>query len=112
LSNAIKYSPGGRLINVRLAHTESEIEVIVQDHGIGIPESDRIRLFERYYRGGNAAGIVGTGIGLFFVKTVLELHGGFVGVESREGEGSRFMVRLPMSPALEHPNLNLPLAPA
>lgn len=112
LSNAIKYSPGGRLINVRLTKVAGEIEVIVQDHGIGIPEADRVRLFERYYRGGNAAGIVGTGIGLFFVKTVLELHGGLIGVESLEGEGSCFRVRLPSSPVLEHPEREIPLASA
>jgi signal transduction histidine kinase len=95
LSNAIKYSPGGSLISVGLDAHESGVVVTVQDRGIGILESDRARLFERYYRGCNVAGIVGTGLGLYFVKTVVELHRGEVTVESRDGEGSCFRVRLP-----------------
>jgi len=96
LSNAIKYSPAGMLINVVLARSEVAAVICVQDHGIGIPEADRDRLFERYYRGSNTAGIVGTGVGLYFVKTVIELHGGEISVESSEGTGSRFTVRLPL----------------
>jgi two-component system OmpR family sensor kinase len=95
LSNAIKYSPGGGLINVVLASEPSWLIVAVQDRGISIPDSDRARLFERYHRGSNAAGIVGTGLGLYFVKTVVELHGGQVTAENRQGEGSCFRVRLP-----------------
>jgi two-component system, OmpR family, sensor kinase len=96
LSNAIKYSPAGMLINVVLARSEAAAVICVQDHGIGIPEADRGRLFERYYRGSNTAGIVGTGVGLYFVKTVIELHGGEISAESSEGTGSRFTVRLPL----------------
>jgi signal transduction histidine kinase len=96
LSNAIKYSPSGGLINVVLEAGDSWVTVSMQDRGIGIPESDRPRLFERYYRGSNAAGIVGTGLGLYFVRTVVELHGGEVTAESREGGGSCFQVRLPL----------------
>ena len=96
LSNAIKYSPAGMLINVVLARSQAAAVICVQDHGIGIPEADRGRLFERYYRGSNTAGIVGTGVGLYFVKTVIELHGGEISVESSEGTGSRFTVRLPL----------------
>jgi signal transduction histidine kinase len=95
LSNAIKYSPDGGVISVVLESDESSVTLIVQDQGIGIRDFDRVRLFERYYRGSNAAGIVGTGLGLYFVKTVVELHGGEVTVQSREGEGSCFKVRLP-----------------
>jgi signal transduction histidine kinase len=95
LSNSIKYSPDGGLINVRLEAEESGLVILVQDRGIGIPDADRVRLFERYHRGSNVAGIVGTGLGLYFVKTVIELHGGQVTAESREGAGSCFRVRLP-----------------
>jgi signal transduction histidine kinase len=69
--------------------------VSVCDHGIGIPESDLPRLFERYHRGGNVSGIVGTGVGLYLVKTAIDLHHGSIEVQSREGEGSRFTTRLP-----------------
>jgi signal transduction histidine kinase len=96
LSNAIKYSPDGGLISVLLEPGESSIVVSVQDRGIGIPESDRARLFERYHRGSNTSGIVGTGLGLYFVKTVVELHGGKVVAERRDGgAGSSFRVTLP-----------------
>jgi len=95
LSNAVKYSPGGGLINIT-AQTDAERVVIsVQDHGMGIPEADVERLFSRYYRGSNVSGIVGTGVGLYLARTVIEIHGGEIAVESREGEGSRFTVRLP-----------------
>ena len=103
LSNAIKYSPRGGLINVVLAPTESSIVVTVQDRGIGIPQADGDRLFERYYRGSNAQGIVGTGLGLYFAKTVIELHGGEVTVQSREGAGACFQVRLPVKLAVPGP---------
>jgi two-component system, OmpR family, sensor kinase len=95
LSNAIKYSPDGGCIDVRLAEADGQILVSVRDRGIGIPRGDLQRLFERYFRGSNAAGIVGTGVGLYFARTVVELHGGEIRVESQEGEGSCFTVRLP-----------------
>lgn len=96
ISNALKYSPDGSLIAVN-AHVEAEqVVVVVQDHGIGIPEMDLAHVFGRYSRGANVSGIVGTGIGLYLVKLVADLHGGCVVVESREGEGARFTVRLPM----------------
>ena len=69
--------------------------IAVSDRGIGIPANDLEHLFERYHRGSNVSGIVGTGVGLYLVKTTVELHHGTVEVQSREGEGSRFTVRLP-----------------
>ncbi len=100
ISNAVKYSPRGGIIKVAAKMNGGQIEVTVEDQGLGIPEADRERLFERYYRGSNVSGIVGTGIGLYLVKTVVDLHGGTVAVESKEGEGSRFLVRLPPLPPL------------
>jgi two-component system OmpR family sensor kinase len=72
--------------------------VTVEDHGIGIPAADLGRLFERYFRGSNVSGIVGTGVGLNLVKMVVDLHGGDIAVESQEGKGSRFTVRLRIKP--------------
>jgi two-component system OmpR family sensor kinase len=97
LSNAVKYSPAMGLITVTVKSVDAAALVTVEDRGIGIPEADRGRLFERYYRGSNAAGIVGTGVGLYFVKMVVELHGGDLEVDSVEGEWSRFTIRLPFS---------------
>lgn len=95
LSNAIKYSPADARIKIRARHTADVTSVVVEDRGIGIPEPDRAHIFTRYYRGSNARSLVGTGVGLFLVATVVHLHGGDVAVESSEGKGSRFTVTLP-----------------
>jgi two-component system, OmpR family, sensor kinase len=99
ISNAIKYSPGGGRIRVGAKRDEGQFAVAVEDKGIGIPAQDVDRVFERYFRGSNVSGIVGTGVGLNLVKMVVELHGGSIAVASSEGVGSRFMVRLPAAPA-------------
>jgi two-component system, OmpR family, sensor kinase len=99
LSNAIKYSPGGGNIDVDADIVANEVVVAIADHGIGIPADDLDRLFERYHRGSNVSGIVGTGVGLYLVKMVVDLHGGSVEVKSKEGEGARFTIRLPTRPA-------------
>jgi len=98
LSNAIKYSPGGGNIDVDADIVANEVVVAISDHGIGIPPDDLDRVFERYHRGGNVSGIVGTGVGLYLVKMVVDLHGGSVEVKSKEGEGARFTIRLPIRP--------------
>jgi two-component system, OmpR family, sensor kinase len=102
LSNAIKYSPGG-VIKVGSRVEQGQIAVAVEDNGIGIPADDLPRLFERYYRGSNVSGIVGTGVGLNLVKMVVDLHGGTVAVDSTEGKGARFTIRLPVA-AKPQPN--------
>jgi signal transduction histidine kinase len=98
LSNAIKYSPGGGGVRITSRAEAGGLVVAVEDHGMGIPAADVDRLFERYFRGSNVSGIVGTGVGLNLVKMVVDLHGGSVTVESEEGKGSRFTVRLPVKP--------------
>src|SRR5580704_10517579 len=99
LSNAVKYSPAGGAIEVHAAVTGDSVLVAVVDHGIGIPAADIGRLFERYHRGSNVSGIVGTGVGLYLVKIAIDLHGGRIEVQSREGGGSRFTVTLPVATA-------------
>jgi two-component system, OmpR family, sensor kinase len=96
LSNAIKYSPGNSPVCLSATAASGGLVVIVQDEGIGIPQADLDHVFERYHRGGNVRGTVGTGIGLYLVKAVAMLHGGTVSVESREGRGSRFTLSLPL----------------
>jgi two-component system, OmpR family, sensor kinase len=100
LANAVKYSPNGGAILVEAAVIANEAVVSVTDGGIGIPSSDLSRLFERYYRGGNVSGIVGTGVGLYLVKTAVDLHKGRIEVATEEGRGSRFVVRLPIESVL------------
>jgi two-component system, OmpR family, sensor kinase len=96
IANAVKYSPNGGAIAVEAAVAADKATVSVTDRGIGIPAADLGRLFERYYRGGNVSGIVGTGVGLYLVKTAVDLHKGRVEVVSEEGSGSRFTVSLPL----------------
>lgn len=96
ISNAMKYSPDGSLIDVVAASRSDAITVSVTDRGIGIPSPDLPHIFERYARGSNVSGIVGTGVGLYFVKVVVDLHGGTVEVASREGAGASFTVTLPV----------------
>jgi two-component system, OmpR family, sensor kinase len=96
LSNAIKYSPSGKPITIRAAIEAGEAVLAVEDHGIGIPAADIDRVFARYSRGSNVSGIVGTGIGLYLVRMIVDLHHGRMAVESVEGEGSCFTVRLPL----------------
>jgi len=96
ISNAVKYSPPGSPIDVMARLQSDRLEVQVRDSGIGIPARDREHLFERYFRGSNATGIAGTGVGLHLVAMVVALHHGEVAVESLEGVGSRFIVRIPV----------------
>ncbi|MGD0318065.1 MAG: ATP-binding protein [Xanthobacteraceae bacterium] len=99
LSNAVKYSPGGGTIDVEAEIVADDVVVTITDRGLGIPAGDLDRLFERYHRGSNVSGIVGTGVGLYLVKMAVDLHGGGIEVMSREGEGSRFTIRLPIKRA-------------
>jgi signal transduction histidine kinase len=95
LSNAVKYSPEGARIEVAAAQEDAQVVVSIRDHGIGIPQGERERVFERYYRGSNTSGIGGSGVGLSLVKSIVDLHQGSISLESSEGQGSCFTVRLP-----------------
>lgn len=107
LDNAVKYTPAGGTITVnsRLINgtgstgsSEGGIELTVSDTGIGIPEQDRPRVFERFYRVDKARSreLGGTGLGLAIVKHIVEGHGGQVWVEANQPHGSKFVVRLPI----------------
>jgi signal transduction histidine kinase len=98
LGNAVKYSPDGGEIAVRVGRDGAWAVLTVTDQGLGIPPADLARIFERFQRGQNVAGrVAGSGVGLAGVRHVVEQHGGTVSVESREGVGSTFTVRLPLT---------------
>ncbi len=101
IGNAIKYSPGGEPVEVSVRGRPGGVELAVRDRGIGIPDAERGKLFGRFARASNARalGIGGTGFGLYLVKTIVELHGGAVDVESVEGHGSTFRVSVPVRAA-------------
>jgi two-component system, OmpR family, phosphate regulon sensor histidine kinase PhoR len=97
VSNAIKYTPRGGHVEVRLALDGRRIEICVADSGIGIQASDRDRLFTRFFRTRHAEeqSVQGLGLGLGIAKSIVESHGGRIVVESEIGRGSAFRIRLP-----------------
>jgi len=96
LSNAVKYSPKADRVDVRGVVQEGFLEISVRDFGLGVPEDEVAKLFERFFRASTSTGIQGTGIGLNLVKALVEMHGGDIEVSSIEGEGSTFSVKLPL----------------
>ncbi len=96
LSNAVKYSPDGRSVWVNGWEEDGDAVIMVRDEGVGIPKKELPRLFERFFRASTSTGIPGTGIGLNFVKYLIEMHNGKITVSTEEGIGSSFTVRLPI----------------
>jgi PAS domain S-box-containing protein len=94
LSNAVKFTPEGGRVDVEVSSDADTVAVRVLDTGRGIAEQDARRLFERFFRASDAGGLPGAGLGLSIAKAIVEAHGGSIGVESREGEGTSFEVRL------------------
>lgn len=99
LHNAVKFSPAGAEVVIRVRADEHEVVVTVQDHGPGIPRSARTRVFERFYKGDRARtrGVGGTGLGLSIARHVVEAHGGRIWVDSEEGSGSTFGFAVPFA---------------
>ncbi len=100
MNNAIKYSPDGGTVTVRLIETHNHIILSITDEGIGIPRKDLNKIFDRFYRVDKARARQqgGTGLGLAISREVLKAHGGSIWVESRENQGSTFYVSLPYEP--------------
>lgn len=94
LSNALKYTPSGGIVNIHLAELASRVEVSIEDNGIGIEESKQRHIFERFYRVDNSrtSDIEGTGLGLSIVQQVVKLHKGEIQVESEVGIGTKITV--------------------
>ncbi|MCC6613655.1 MAG: PAS domain S-box protein [Anaerolineae bacterium] len=95
LSNATKYSSDESVIRFTLDCKSDQITLQIQDNGIGIPLADQARLFEAFHRASNAKDVHGTGLGLAIVKQSVDLHGGTITFDSREGVGTTFTVTIP-----------------
>ena len=113
VSNAIKYTPHGGWVKVSLEVTgESSVTTCVADSGIGVTDEDQARLFQKFFRADNTstreAG--GTGLGLVIAKTIIELLGGTIWVESEPGRGSRFSFTLPLFPEAADGSAPAPVA--
>lgn len=99
VENAIKYTPTGGKVNLRVRSTRSDVTFEIRDNGIGIAPSDLAHLFEKFYRGKQreARAQHGTGLGLAIVRSIAERHGGKVWVESEIGKGSAFFLQVPLA---------------
>lgn len=103
LSNAVKYSPNGGTITVKAALGDKDVTVSVCDQGLGIPEDQLDKVFDKFHRvdSSDTRQAEGVGLGLFLVKHLVEAHGGRIWVESHYGKGSAFSFNLPMQPVAE-----------
>jgi signal transduction histidine kinase len=101
LSNAIKYTPGGGSVVVSADRVNGHRRIEVADDGIGVPQDELGQLFSRFYRASTATrrAIPGTGLGLVIARAIVEGHGGTISLESREAEGTRVTVTLPLRQA-------------
>ena len=97
LDNSIKYSGKSVLISIRINRIEKGTQIDLTDNGIGIPTVQQNRIFERFYRvpKGNIHDVKGFGLGLSYVKDIIERHNGTITVESKEKEGSTFTIIIP-----------------
>lgn len=96
IHNAIKFTPAGGMLYLRAWREKNSVYVSLRDTGIGIPEEERNRLFERFYKSDKARRSEGTGLGLAIAQNIVRLHGGSISVTSEQGEGSEFTFTLPM----------------
>jgi signal transduction histidine kinase len=101
LTNAIRYSPEDQPIEVTVRVAGGVGRVEVRDHGRGIPEDEQESVWARFQRARSANEATGLGLGLYIARLIVELHGGWVGVESAMGIGSTFWLELPLADRTE-----------
>ncbi|ADB53785.1 multi-sensor signal transduction histidine kinase [Conexibacter woesei DSM 14684] len=98
ISNALKFTPSGGQVGVRLSAADGEARIDISDTGVGVPAEEHARLFDRFFRASNATtrAVPGVGLGLMIVRAIVAAHGGTIGVDSEVGVGTTFTVRLPL----------------
>jgi signal transduction histidine kinase len=95
--NAYKYSPEGGTITFLVEKNEKELIFKIEDEGIGIPDEDKLHLFEPFHRSRNCDDIPGTGLGLSIVKKSVEIQSGTISFESELMRGTRFIITIPLN---------------
>ena len=95
LDNAIKYSDDAPNIKVVAKRNKKKVSIAIKDNGIGIEKEEQRKVFNQFYRSKRNSDVKGDGIGLSFVKQVVESHGGTIYLNSKQGEGSTFIIHLP-----------------
>ncbi|MFH1894522.1 MAG: ATP-binding protein [Patescibacteria group bacterium] len=103
IGNAIRYTPSGGKVTISLKHDKKEVEILIKDTGIGIPQASQQKIFTKFFRGQNAIRMEteGSGLGLFITKNIIEAHGGKIWFESEEGKGSIFYITIPVKREFE-----------
>ncbi len=96
MRNAIRFSPSAAPINISLSLDEDSITLLVADHGIGILPHEQLHVFEPFFRGSNISEISGLGVGLTITRAAIEAHGGTIDFDSVSGEGTTFIINLPV----------------
>ncbi len=96
IENAVRYNRQGGSVDIELSRNDNYAEVVIKDTGTGIEEEDLGKIFERFYRADSARTTGGTGLGLNIAKAIVEAHDGKIKAESTVGEGSRFVIKLPI----------------
>ena len=104
VDNAINYSGDAKVVSLCASADDENVTVAVQDSGVGIPEDEIDKVFDRFYRGGDelTRSVKGSGLGLTLVKQIVDAHGGTVDVASKPGNGSTFSIRLPIARERDH----------
>jgi len=97
IHNAIKFTPPGGNITVSARNNSTDVIFSVEDSGIGIPQKDQERIFERFYKSDPSRSNRGTGLGLSIARHLVEIHGGKLWVESNQGKGSKFQFSIPIN---------------
>ncbi len=95
VDNAVKYTPEGGRVCVRIKSYEMFVSILVEDNGRGIPEEESAKIFTRFYRSAESASQEGVGVGLYLAREILRREGGYIKVHSKPGEGSVFSLFLP-----------------
>jgi PAS domain S-box-containing protein len=96
LDNALRYTPAGTALHVAGRRLDAGVELALRDEGPGVPDADVARIFDKGYRGANAAGVAGSGLGLYMARSVVEVHGGSLAYACHAGGGAVFKIWLPI----------------